>query len=375
VSRAAVRVAPPEQALPEVPWPPIPDAAPFLPSAEPLRVLGTPLAARLDPALALRLHRDLVLARRLNRQAAALARQGALVVYSSSEGQEACQVAAAAVLESCDWLFPTYRDVPAVILRGVEPVEALTLLRGSWHSGYDPLAHRVAPLSVPLATHCPHAVGLAHAARLSGERLVALALIGDGATSEGDFHEALNFAAVWKAPVVFLVQNNRYAISVPLRDQSAAPALAYKGVGYGIPSYLVDGNDALAVHQVLTQAVAHARGGRGPVLVEALTYRVEPHTNADDPTRYRDQDEESAWRRHDPITLLERHLQEAGLLDASAAGEAAAAADLAARRLREAMADRTPGDPLEMFDFVYDAPPARLAAQRAELAHLLGARR
>ncbi len=143
------------------------------------------------------------------------------------------------------------------------------------------------PLCTPLATQLPHAVGLAHAARLKGDDVVALAMVGDGGTSEGDFHEALNFAAVWQAPVVFLVQNNGFAISVPLAKQTAAPSLAHKAVGYGMPGRLVDGNDAVAMHEVLSEAVRRARAGGGPTLVEAVTYRMEAHTNADDDTRYR----------------------------------------------------------------------------------------
>lgn len=154
----------------------------------------------------------LVAGRRINDQANALVRQGRLAVYPSSHGQEACQVAAAVVLESGDWLFPTYRDTVAVVSRGVDPLEVLTLLRGDWHSGYDPYEHHTAPQATPLATQLLHAVGVAHAAKLRGEDTVVLAMCGDGATSEGDFHEALNFAAVFHVPVVFFVQNNEYAI-------------------------------------------------------------------------------------------------------------------------------------------------------------------
>ncbi|GAB3936047.1 hypothetical protein GCM10027614_11920 [Micromonospora vulcania] len=157
-----------------------------------------------------------------------------------------------------------------------------------------------------------HAAGLAHGEAYQGRDTVALAFIGDGATSEGDFHEGINFAAVFKAPVVYFVQNNRYAISVPLSRQTAAPSLAYKGVGYGVPSEQVDGNDPVAVLAVLTRAVAHARAGNGPFLVEAHTYRMEPHTNADDATRYRDGAEVDAWRDRDPIARLETYLRAAG---------------------------------------------------------------
>ena len=178
-----------------------------------------------------------------------------------------------------------------MVSRGINPVEVLTLLRGDWHCGYDPFLHRTATQCTPLATNTLHAVGLGHAAKLAGEDTVALVLLGDGATSEGDTHEALNIAAVWQAPVVFLVQNNGYAISVPLSKQTRANHLADKGVGYGMPGVLIDGNDAAMVYRAVTEAVDRARAGGGPTLIEAITYRMEAHTNADDASRYRSSDE------------------------------------------------------------------------------------
>lgn len=288
-------------------------AAGLLPGAAPLQLIGQDGRAAQNPGglqlpgpeILLGLHRRMVLGRRFDAQATALAKQGRLAVYPSSRGQDACQVGAVLALRDQDWLFPTYRDSVAIVTRGVDPVEALSLLRGDWHCGYDPYQHRVAPQCTPLATNTPHAVGLAYAARLKGQDQVALALLGDGATSEGDTHEALNFGAVWKAPVVFLVQNNGYAISVPLAKQTAAPSLAAKGVGYGIPSLLIDGNDAAAVYSAVRAAVARAAGGQGPTLIEAVTYRIEAHTNADDATRYRAGEEVQAWLDRDPIARLE----------------------------------------------------------------------
>ena len=250
----------------------------------------------------------MVLGRRFDTQATALTKQGRLAVYPSSRGQDACQVGAALALRDQDWLFPTYRDSVAVLTRGVPAEETLTLLRGDWHCGYDPYEHRVAPQCTPLATNTPHAVGLAYAARLKQQDQVALVLLGDGATSEGDTHEALNFAAVWKAPVVFLVQNNGYAISVPLAKQTAAPTLAAKGIGYGVPSLLIDGNDAAAVYAAVRAGIERAAAGGGPTLIEAITYRIEAHTNADDATRYRASAEVSAWLERDPIARLEAYL-------------------------------------------------------------------
>ncbi|MEU7644389.1 pyruvate dehydrogenase (acetyl-transferring) E1 component subunit alpha [Streptomyces huasconensis] len=359
--RGAYRPAPPPA------WQPRTDPAPLLPDAEPYRVLGTETAGKADPGLLRRLYAELVRGRRYNTQATALTKQGRLAVYPSSTGQEACEVAAALALKERDWLFPSYRDTLAVVARGLDPVSALTLLRGDWHTGYDPREHRIAPLCTPLATQLPHAVGLAHAARLKGDDVVALAMVGDGGTSEGDFHEALNFAAVWQAPVVFLVQNNGFAISVPLAKQTAAPSLAHKAVGYGMPGRLVDGNDAVAMHEVLSEAVARAREGGGPTLVEAVTYRMEAHTNADDATRYRPDAEVDAWRDHDPILLLERELTERGLLDDDIRRQAAEDAENMAADLRERMNQDPLLDPMDLFTHVYAEQTSQLREQAAQL--------
>ncbi|MGW3416788.1 pyruvate dehydrogenase (acetyl-transferring) E1 component subunit alpha [Streptomyces phaeochromogenes] len=359
--RGAYRPTPPPA------WQPRTDPAPLLPDALPHRVLGTEAAERVDPELLRRLYAELVRGRRYNAQATALTKQGRLAVYPSSTGQEACEVAAALVLEERDWLFPSYRDTLAAVARGLDPVQALTLLRGDWHTGYDPREHRIAPLCTPLATQLPHAVGLAHAAHLKGDDVVALALVGDGGTSEGDFHEALNFAAVWRAPVVFLVQNNGFAISVPLDKQTAAPSLAHKAVGYGMPGRLVDGNDAAAVYEVLSDAIAHARAGGGPTLVEAVTYRMEAHTNADDDKRYRGDSEVEAWRAHDPIALLERELTERGLLDEAGTRAAREAAETMAADLRERMNQDPALDPMDLFAHVYAQPTTQLLEQEAQL--------
>ncbi|MFD8802095.1 pyruvate dehydrogenase (acetyl-transferring) E1 component subunit alpha [Streptomyces atroolivaceus] len=366
---AAYRPTPPPA------WKPLTDPAPLLPDPEPYRVLGTDAAAGADPDLLMRLYSELVRGRRYNAQATALTKQGRLAVYPSSTGQEAGEIAAALVLEDRDWLFPSYRDTLAAVARGLDPVEALTLLRGDRHTGYDPREHRIAPLCTPLATQLPHAVGLAHAARLKGDDVVALAMVGDGGTSEGDFHEALNFAAVWRAPVVFLVQNNGFAISVPLAKQTAAPSLAHKAVGYGMPGRLVDGNDAPAMHQVLSDAVARARRGEGPTLVEAVTYRMDAHTNADDATRYRGDSEVEAWRAHDPIRLLERELTGRGLLDEDGIERVREAAERMAEGLREQMNADPVLDPMDLFANVYEEQTGQLREQAARLRGELDAER
>lgn len=352
----------------------------LLPEASPLRLIdenglehrdsGQPFP---DPERLRAGYRHLVLGRRLNDQADALVRQGRLAVYPSSHGQEACEVAAAMVLAEGDWLFPTYRDTVAVVTRGVDPFEVFLLLRGDWHSGYDPHEHGVAPQSTPLATQLLHAVGFAHAARMRGEDTVVLAICGDGATSEGDFHEALNFAAVFHLPVVFLVQNNGYAISVPLRRQTAAPTLAHKGIGYGMRGRLVDGNDLAALLSVLETAVAEARAGGGPTLVEAVTYRMRSHTNADDASRYRSSEEVEPWLARDPLLRLRTWLGANGLLSEGDDAEAHAHAERVATELRERIiADAVP-HPEDLFSFVYATPTPQLREQERQLAAELAA--
>ncbi|MFG1921899.1 thiamine pyrophosphate-dependent enzyme [Cryptosporangium sp. NPDC048952] len=345
----------------------------LLPSATPVQLIdehgqrcesGSAVGADLPSHEALLdAYAALVVGRRFNEQAYALVRQGRLAVYPSSHGQEACQVAAAQVLDETDWLFPTYRDAVAMVTRGVDPVATLTLFRGEWHTGYDAPALRVAPQTTPLATQLLHAVGVAHAARLRSEPTVVMALCGDGATSEGDFAEALNFAAVFRTPVVFLVQNNQYAISVPLSRQSAAPSLAHKGVGHGVPSERVDGNDVAALLAVLTDAVGRARNGEGPQLVEAHTYRVAAHTNADDPGRYRDSSEVDEWIARDPLTRVATYLRSAGALDDARQVEFDTAAERVATALRIDTAPQK--DPGRLFAQVFASPTPQLQEQAA----------
>jgi pyruvate dehydrogenase E1 component alpha subunit len=313
------------------------------------------------------LHRKMVLARRFDTQATALTKQGRLAVYPSARGQEAAEIGAVLALRDQDWLFPTYRDSVAVVCRGVDPVEALTLLRGDWHCGYDPYERRVAPQCTPLATNAPHGVGVAHAARLKGEDAVVLVMLGDGATSEGDTHAALNFAGVWNAPVVFFVQDNGYAISVPRARQTAAPSLAHKGIGYGVPGVLVDGNDAAAVYATVRRAVTSAAAGGGPVLIEALTYRIEAHTNADDAARYRPAGEAEEWLARDPLARLRQHLTGRGLLDEAAVTALEAEAETEAAALRQRMNTDSERDPAGLFRHVYARPTADLRRQQQEL--------
>jgi 2-oxoisovalerate dehydrogenase E1 component alpha subunit len=313
------------------------------------------------------LYRLMALSRRVDRQAINLTRQGALGVYASSHGQEAAQVGAVFALEADDWIFPTYRETVATFARGVDIVEILALFSGSWHCGFDPYQYRVAPLTTPLATQALHATGLAMAAKIRHDPIVALTFFGDGAASEGDAHEALNLAAVSTAPVVFVVQNNGYAISVPYRLQTKASSIALRAAGVGMPGILVDGNDVVSVYGAVRTAVDRARRGEGPTLVEAVTYRLEAHTTADDTSRYRSEDEAAAWRARDPVDRFLRVLRERQVVDDAYLAEVDAEAEAIAARMRDALFGAPAGDPREMFDHVYATRTPQLDAQRALL--------
>jgi pyruvate dehydrogenase E1 component alpha subunit len=334
------------------------------------KAMSSPVSGGGREPVLLRGYRAMVRGRRFDQQATNLAKQGYLAVYPSSYGQEACQIGATLALSETDWLFPTYRDSVAIVSRGVDPAQTLSLLRGDQHCGYNPAAVRTAPHCTPLATQAAHAVGLAMAARRAGEKLVAVVLCGDGATSEGAFHEAVNLAAVFSAPVVFLVQNNGYAISVPLEKQTKAHTLTAKAAGYGILGVRVDGNDLLDVYGAMTRAVETARCGGRPTLIEAVTYRLAPHTNADDPSRYRDEAELLAWRRKDPIERLARDLRGRGLLDDVLQREIDAEAEAFAARTRASVIEYAAPDVADMFDHVYAAQPPHLAAQASRFRHV-----
>ncbi len=313
------------------------------------------------------LYRLMALSRRVDRQAINLTRQGALGVFASSHGQEAAQVGSVFALEPDDWLFPTYRETVGTFARGVDVVELLALFSGSWHCGFDPYLYRVAPLTTPLATQALHAVGLAMAARIKHDPIVALTFFGDGAASEGDAHEAMNMAAVSQAPVVFVVQNNGYAISVPFRLQTRTKSIALRAPGVGMPGIRVDGNDVISVYGAVKSAVDRARRGEGPTLVEAMTYRLEAHTTADDTTRYRSDDEGAEWRARDPVEGFLRILRDGGVVDDAFLAQVAAEGEETAARMRDALFGATAGDPREMFDHVYATPTPQLEGQRALL--------
>jgi pyruvate dehydrogenase E1 component alpha subunit len=305
----------------------------------------------------LEIYRYMVLARRADLEGTNLQRQGELGVYTPLIGQEAAQVGTGYALDEGDWIFPSYRELALAMMRKIDPVDVMHLFRGTWHGGmWDPKEHRFAMYSVPIATQALHAAGFAIASKLDGAKTVALGCFGDGATSEGDFHEAMNFAGVWQAPVVFLCQNNQYAISLPLSKQTAAPTIAIKAIGYGFPGVRVDGNDVLACYAVAKEAVRRAREGKGPTLIEAVTFRIGPHSTADDPTRYRTEEELNRWQALDPIVRFTKYLELEGIITDEFKETVDAEAKELATHIRAEIVGAGPRPAHELFEFVYSEP-------------------
>src|SRR5213594_1954097 len=262
-----------------------------------------------------RLYRAMLLGRRLDERMVRLQRQGRIGTFAPIKGQEASQLGSVCTLRESDWMVPSFRETAAMLWRGW-PIEKLLLFfAGHLEGGQPAPEQRDLPITIPVATQLPHAVGLAYAAQYRGDDVVVIAYFGDGATSEGDFHEALNFAGVWHVPVVFVCQNNQWAISVPLKKQTNSKTIAQKALAYGLPCIQVDGNDVLAVYAASREAVARARAGEGPTLIECVTYRLGVHTTADDPTKYRSAAEVAELERRDPLTRFVEYLRKKNLLE------------------------------------------------------------
>jgi pyruvate dehydrogenase E1 component alpha subunit len=272
------------------------------------------LAPEVSDELLLRMHRAMLLARRLDERMLKLQRQGRIGTFAPVSGQEAAQIGAMAALTEKDWFVPAFRETAAAIWRGMPLAQILLYNAGYNEGGAVPEDAHDLPIAIPVATQIPHAVGLAYAAQYRETGAVAITFFGDGATSEGDFHEAINFAGVFGTPTIFLCQNNQWAISVPREHQTRSRTLAQKALAYGVPGIQVDGNDVLAVLAATREAATRARDGDGPTMIECITYRLSLHTTADDPTKYRSDEEVEVWRRRDPIPRLQNHLKGRGLL-------------------------------------------------------------
>ncbi len=306
----------------------------------------------------LRLWKMMVQLRAYDERATLLQRQGRIGAYPTFWGEEAIRAATVLAVRDADWLFLSYRQNAVPVLRGLPPEQAWAYFRGDPRGFFDPSQFGCAPQCVPLATHLPHAVGWAVGRRLQGGDEVALAFFGDGASSEGDAHEAMNLASVLRAPVVFLCTNNQWAISTPLSRQAAVDHLSARAAGYGMPGVTVDGYDPLAVFGAVAEAVDRARNGGGPSVVEASSYRIGPHATADDPSLYRDEAEAAVWREREPIGRFEQQLLGEGLLatqDITAEHERAASAMRAAGHRLDRMPAPT-GE--EMTAHVLAVPPS-----------------
>jgi pyruvate dehydrogenase E1 component subunit alpha len=325
----------------------------------------------LDDDRLLALHRDLVLLRTYDERSVVFHRQGRIGTYAIFYGHEAMQAGAVRALDEGDWIFPSYRESAIGLLRGMPASTVLAWWRGHPNGWWDPRDYGVASICVPIATHVPHAAGFAWGMRLRGEDRVSLALFGDGATSEGAFHEGANFAAVMGAPTILLCNNNGWAISTPLHDQTRAATLADKAAGYGMPGVRVDGGDVLAVYEAVRAAAARARAGEGPTFIEAVTYRMAPHATADDPSVYIDAARVEEEREHECLSRFEGYLRRRGLLDDSLAADTRAQAMTVMREgIAEAESFAAPSPDL-VFDTAFANPPAVIAADRAELRRIL----
>lgn len=316
------------------------------------------------------LHRDMVVLRRIDAEGIALQRQGQLGLWAPCNGQEAAQIGTGRALDARDFVFPSYRETGVMYSRGAQPADYVRMWRGEEGAAYDPAELRIAPLQIIIGAQTLHAVGYAMGIRFDDADEVAVTYFGDGATSQGDVNEAMVFAASYRAPVVFVCQNNHWAISEPVGLQSQFP-LAGRAPGFGIPSMRVDGNDVLACMAAMRWALEHARSGKGPAYIEAVTYRMGPHTTADDPKRYRSDEDLERWRRRDPIARMEAHLRAAGELTDEHIASVQEQADEMARQMRAACLGMTTRPAMAVFDRVYAEPHSGLERERDEYAAYL----
>jgi pyruvate dehydrogenase E1 component alpha subunit len=326
----------------------------------------------LDESDLLELHRSLVLLRTYDERSLVYHRQGRIGTYAIFWNHEAMQAGAVHALDDEDWIFPSYRESAIGLLRGMPASTVLSWWRGHPAGWWSPADYNVASICVPIGTHVPHAAGLAWGMKLRGESACALVFFGDGATSEGAFHEGANFAAVMDAPLVLLCNNNQWAISTPLEAQTRAETLADKAVGYGMPGVRVDGTDVLAVYEATREAVTRARTGEGPTFVEAVTYRAAPHATADDPRAYIDLERVEEERKRECVGRYEAYLERLGVLDPAHAEEVREEAqELMRRGIAQAEAEPPP-DPELLFAHAYADPPASFGSDLEELRRILG---
>ena len=311
------------------------------------------------------MYTDLVVVRRIDAEATALQRQGELGLWAPMLGQEAAQVGSARALRTKDFVFASYREHAVAYLRGVDPTMILRFWRGSTHSGWNPYEVNMTTPAIVVGSQMLQAVGYGMGIRRDRSDDIAITYFGDGATSQGDFSEALGFAASFNAPVVFFCQNNQFAISAPVGVQTTVP-IVRRAAGFGIEGIQVDGNDVLAVLAVTRYAAERARNGDGPTFIEAVTYRMGPHTTSDDPTRYRDAEELARWKERDPIDRLRRTLEHRGLATPQMLAAAEAKAAEFAASVRAGCLETVEPAPESIFENVYSEPHSLLEEERVE---------
>ncbi|MGW9586510.1 pyruvate dehydrogenase (acetyl-transferring) E1 component subunit alpha [Microbacterium sp. NPDC055455] len=319
--------------------------------------------ADVDAAALRGLYRDMVLLRRIDTEGVALQRQGQLALWPPCQGQEATQIGTARALRADDFAFPSYRETGVVYARGGKPSDFVLAWRGEEHSTYNPYELNTATQQIIIGAQALHAVGYAMGIQRDGTDQVSVAYFGDGASSQGDVNEAMVFASSFGAPVVFVCTNNQWAISEPVTVQAKFP-IAGRAPGFGIPSMRIDGNDVLACLAAMRWAIDNARRGNGPAFIEAVTYRMGPHTTSDDPTRYRDKEEVEKWRRRDPISRVEALLRTQGEFDEAFVASVEADADALAASVREAVMTASTRAPITVLDDVYAEPHSGIDEQR-----------
>ncbi len=326
----------------------------------------------LSPERMKELFRMMVLIREFDRKAVNLQRQGRMGTYAPVEGQEACQVGSAALLKAEDWVFPAFREHGVFMMRDIPMRYLLLYFMGCEEGNRIPEGNNTFPISVPVASQIPIATGCGMALKLQQKSGIVVSYFSDGATSQGDFAEGLNFAAVYQTPNVFICQNNQWAISTPRRKQSISETLAQKAIAYGMPGVQVDGNDLLAVYAASQQAFHRARNGEGPSFLELVTYRRRMHTTADDPKKYQDEAEHERWLQNDPIARFETYLCDQKIIDASFKESIAVEAEALIKAEYEAASQTVAEQSWEdIFKYTYADMPEHLKEQQAELKHYL----
>lgn len=341
---------------------------------DPTGTVDEALMPDLTPERIHRLYEHMVLTRQFDERMFKLQRQGRLGTFARVAGQEGAHVGAAFALHRDDWFVPAFRETGALLWRGLPMEQILQYWSGDERGAAFPRGLRTLPIAIPVGTHMLHAVGIAWAMKQSGEKVAVLTCFGEGATSEGDFNEAMNMASVFEVPVVFFCQNNQYAISVPYTKQTASPTVAQKALAYGMFGVQVDGNDVFAVYRVTNEALERARTSSEPTLIEAHTYRVMDHTTSDDARRYREDQEVESWRERDPIERLARYMRFNGLLDDAKAATVLAETDEKVAAAVAAFEAIPPPEPEEIFKHVFAETTPQLAEQQAELLARLARR-